>query len=305
MLLTKKYFTVATIVSFFIFHQHTFSAEISGDSTKTKKPVESFGDIFNSHKLLLGKNVISGNVTYLLGRTVFEYKSSKNQDSIRYEFRNTISASLKIRFYKEFNLKTNFFYHLNRNAYQPWTADYFYSLTRFNWRPNTFSYGYENYANNRYTDNSEQFAKKFLQGYYFISYNHNLPEKVLSKIRIDKSTNFNITYLLRYAINYRDKNQDVKGDFTHGKTTAGISSRYMIAKNFFIEGGAYFYLDEKQKSPWDADYTWGFGYFDWRPFKVSFTYGNWVINRFNGKNENYSHYSFPDGDFSATLNFAW
>ncbi len=269
-------------------------------SEKTKKERLHMGDVFGSDHFLLGKGIISGAFSYTLGRMVFD-----EAGSVRKEFRNTLGASMRIHLFEEVSISGTFYKHLNPNAYQKWTADFFYSLKRFNWRPNTFSYGYENFANNRYDDSGQTLLDKVKLGYFFISYQHNLPGKLLKKIKLDETTGITFSYSTRFSPYYFGKNQDILGGWDNGKTTFGFSSRYTILKNIFMEGAVYYYLDKRQQLPWDPDFTYGFGFFDWRPFKFSFTYGSWVINRFSGKNPDLPSYGFADGDFTVAFNYAW
>jgi hypothetical protein len=57
--------------------------------------------------------------------------------------------------------------------------------------------------------------------------------------------------------------------------------------------------------PWDPDYTYGFGYFDWRSFRLSLTYGNWAINRWPGRKKVFEEYGFLDGQFRVIANWIW
>jgi hypothetical protein len=73
-----------------------------------------------------------------------------------------------------------------------------------------------------------------------------------------------------------------------------------------VEGAVYYYFSPMfTQLPWDPDYSYGFGYFDWRSFRVSLTYGNWAINRFGGKNKLYPTYNFLDGQFKVMVNWIW
>lgn len=267
---------------------------------KDSKELQSMGDVLGSNNFLLGKGIVSGNFTYTLGRMVFD-----EGGLVRKEFRNTLGASVKIKLFEEVSLNGSFYKHLNPNAYQKWTADFFYSLKRFNWRPNTFSYGYENYSNNRYSDDAQDILDKMKLGYFFLSYQHNLPEKRRKKILLDETTNISFSYLARFSPYYFDNEQNILGGWDKGKTTFGMSARYTIVNNIFIEGAVYYYLNKSQQLPWDPDFTYGFGYFNWKAFKFSFSYGNWVINRFEGKNPYHPSYSFADGDFTVTFNWVW
>jgi hypothetical protein len=75
----------------------------------------------------------------------------------------------------------------------------------------------------------------------------------------------------------------------------------------YVESAVYYYPEEKlKKAPWDPDYSYGFGYFDWRSFRLSVTYGNWAVNRFPWNEQtDYPHYGFLDGNFRIIANWIW
>jgi hypothetical protein len=271
---------------------------------KTKfKEMEHFGDVFHSNKFLLGQNRISGNISYNWGRVML-------QDETGYHsvYRNALGFFTRIRFFEEFSLNTTFYKNFEKRADVRWIGDFGYAIGRFTWRPNKFNYGYENYINNKYSDSWDELGRKFMEGNYFLSYSHFLPEKMLDAIKIDSTTNFRINYFAKYAIRYRDENNIQHGDILHGKPVVGIGARYTVFWNIYIEGATYFYFNPSlQKQPWDPDYSYGFGYFDWRAFRASITYGNWAVNRFswNKDQQKYPYYGFLDGQFRVSVNYIW
>lgn len=282
-------------------------------TAKVRKPYpESFGDVFGTRKALMGKNVFSGSVGHSMGRLVYIDEVDGGEKMI---FRNSFFANLQARIYKELIFTTSLFafYNQDINTNVPWIADYFYGLKWFNWRPKTFSYGYENYVDNKY-DRPDKFGKLFLQGFYFVSWNHNLPQKWIDAIRLDESTNFNITYMARYFVQYRDTANVIHGlgKGGWGKAQVGVSMRYTIWKRIYIEAAAFYYPydyngGEVTQVTWDPDFTYGFGYFDYRAFRFSITYGNWVMNRFpfNPPDGTPPTYGILDGDLRFTFNWAW
>jgi len=266
------------------------------------KDMKDFRDVFHYDKLLLGDNRISGNVSYNTGRVIVDDGHSKHP-----EYRNAIGFFTRIRFLEEFSINSTFYKDYNPEANARWISDFTYSIGRYNWRPKKVNFGYENYLNNKYTDNFNQFTDKFMEGYYFVSYNSSLSDSTLKKIRIDNSTNVKFTYFLRYSLHYKDENNVMHGGgLFSGKPTAGIACRYTLFWNIYAEGALYFYTNpSKYKQPWDPDYTYGFGYFDWRSFRISITYGNWAINRFRWNKSPYPYYGFKDGNFKVAANFIW
>ncbi len=41
--------------------------------------------------------------------------------------------------------------------------------------------------------------------------------------------------------------------------------KYGIHKWLYVTTTAYYYPHRSQQQPWDPDFTYGFGYFDWHP----------------------------------------
>lgn len=262
--------------------------------------MKDFRDVTHKDKLLMGKRRISGNIAYNTGRVLVEDSYEK-----KYEVRSAIGYFTRIRFFEEFSFNTTFYQDFNPRASARWTSNFTYSLARYHWKPNRFNFGYENYVNNRYSDDFQTFGDKFLEGYYFISYNQMLGEKGLSKIRLDQSTNVKIIYFARYSFKYRDRMENSLGGFFNGKSSMGANMRYTIWKNLYLEGAFYLYPEEPKKMPWDPDFTYGFGYYDWRSFRCSLTYGNWAINRFPWNKTVYPEYGLLDGNFKFTVNYMW
>jgi mRNA-degrading endonuclease HigB of HigAB toxin-antitoxin module len=265
------------------------------------RDMKDMRDVFHYNKFLLGKNRIIGNISYNTGRVLID-----DGHNIHKEYRSAIGFYTRIRFLEEFSFNTTFFKDFNPKASARWIADYSYSIGRYNWRPNKFNYGYENYINNKYSDNFKTFSEKFMEGYYFVSFSHSLSEKAIQKIKLDSTTSLKLTYFTRYSIKYRDENEVTHGGLFDGKSTIGAAFRFTMFWNIYIESAVYFYVDPNQKKqPWDPDYTYGFGYFDWRSFRFSLTYGNWAINSFPWNKTAYPQYGFVDGNFRFVANYIW
>jgi hypothetical protein len=124
-------------------------------------------------------------------------------------------------------------------------------------------------------------------------------------IKFDETSGIKMTYFVRYSIKYRDKFDKLNGGLIGGKAVIGVGSRYTIIKNIYIEGALYYYPEQYKKQPWDPDFSYGFGYFDWRSFRLSLTYGNWSVNRFPWNKNEYKRYGFLDGNFRITASWIW
>lgn len=283
------------------------------------KDMKDFRDVFHYDKLLLGDDIISGNISYNTGRVILNDEEGK-----RYVYRHAMGFYTRIRVVEEFFVNTTFFKDFNKEAAPHFMSDYTYSVGRYNWRPRTWSYGYENYQPNKYTDSSKERLEKFLQGNFFVSYGLVLPKLSEIKFKRNKSDTTEVTldsiailkklskiklsWFARYAYKYRDREEQLRGgsNLWGGKPMAGVSARYTFWRNFYIEGATNFYLIPVQKQDWDPDFTYGFGYFDYRSFRMSFMYGSYAVNRFpwNGKKA-YEDFGFLDGTFRVVANYMW
>ncbi|MBA3705672.1 MAG: hypothetical protein H0W84_07145 [Bacteroidetes bacterium] len=257
-------------------------------------------DVTHKNKFLMGKNRILGNISYNTGRVVIDDGQEKKN-----EMRSALGFFTRIRFFEQFSFNTTFYKDFNPKASARWIPNFTYSLARYNWKPNKLSYGYENYLNNRYTDNIYALGNKFNEGYYFISYGQALSDSVLQKIKLDNSTSLRLTYFIRYSLKYRTADEKLRGGLAYGKPVLGASFRLTLIWNIYVESAVYFYPVAKQKAPWDPDFSYGFGYFDWRSFRLSFTYGNWAVNRFPWNEKFYPYYGFLDGNFRVLVNWIW
>ena len=268
---------------------------------KKFKEMKDFRDVFHYNKMGMGTNRFSGHFSYNWGRVKVDNGVEK-----RDEYRQAIGFYARYRFLEEFFVNVNLFKDFNPKAEARWISNFTYSLGRYNWRNKKINFGYENYVNNKYTDNVRTLGNKFLEGFYFASYNLFLNDSMTKWIRLDQSTSLRFTGFVRYAIKYRDENEIVHGGIAAGKTILGVSARYTIYKNIYGESALYFYPEASiKKQPWDPDYSYGFGYFDYRSFRLSLTYGNWVINRFSWNKQYYPSYGFLDGNFRLTANWIW
>jgi hypothetical protein len=272
-------------------------------TARIKKPKDwvNMRDVFHSEKFLMGRRIFSGNISYNTGRVIL----NDGKGNLHSVTREALGFFTRIAIIEEFSLNTTFYKNFNPLANQQWISDFTYSLGRYNWRPKTVNFGYENYINNRYSDGLEVLTQKFLQGYYFLSVGHNLPDKLMSFIRIDSTSNIRFNYFIRHAFRYKDQYEQIHAG--SGRTSMGASANYMIFRSIYVEGAVYYYFNsEKVKQPWDPDFSYGFGYFDYRPFRFSLTYGNWVINRFPWSAPSpYTYYGLLDGNLRLIFNYSW
>jgi hypothetical protein len=265
---------------------------------KKFKEMKNMRDVLHLDKLWMGKRRISGGISYNTGRVIVD--DGKNKFPV---WRQAMAYSIRYRFYEEFCMNLTFFNELNKQVIAPWIGDYSFGFGRYNWKKRKINFGYENFGNHKYNDNFKTFLGKFLEGYIFCSYNFQF-QKLNKFLRIDPSTAVHFVAFSRYSVNFRNDREETLGGLFNGKPVTGLAARYIVLKDIYIESAIYFYLPGR-KQPWDPDYSYGFGYFNWRAFRISMTYGNWAINRFPWNSNSYSSYGFLDGNFRVVANWTW
>ncbi len=263
---------------------------------------DNFGQMWGIENSILGKSKVRGDAGY-----VFSIISYKPKDDTLYNFqRNAINLNFDINFYKHLHARTSFYIDLSTSPVKPpFLSDLFYQLGWYDWHNKSFSFGYENYQPNnifrKEGDRKTDWAENFRRGMLFASFNYDLLQKN-SALKYDKTSQIRVVPAIRYFYEYSDKYGIVKGG--NHKIVLTTAARWTIIKNIYVEGAVYYYPDKNSKLPWDADFTYGFGMFDWRAFKMNFSYGNWIANRFPWNEKQMTYYGFLNGEFKATFTWA-
>ena len=271
-----------------------------GISSVSKAQYDNFGQMWGIENSVIGTGKVRGDIGY-----TFSIITYKPKDDTLYVFpRNSVNLNFDFNLYKHLHLRTAFYVDMNTSPTKPpFLSDLFYQIGWYDWHNKSFSFGYENYQphnlfqkNGRKTDWMENFRR----GFFFASYNYDLLSR-RSGMKYDESSQIRIVPGIRYYYEYSDKYGVNKAG--NSKIALSTATRWTIAKGIYIEGAVYYYPVKDTKLPWDADYTYGFGIFDWRAFKMNFSYGNWIANRFPG-NEKEMEHDFFNGEVKATFTWA-
>jgi hypothetical protein len=184
--------------------------------------------------------------------------------------------------------------YLEPERRHPWQGDYSYAFGYDDWRPKTLSLVYSNYGNNRVTSD-ETTGARFLEGTLSGAYKFNLPAVIAEPMLIDRSQSIGC----RVAYNISAKYEREDGSIASDKHSAQAGCRYPIWRRAYLDWTVYTYLRGEQRS-WDPDYTYGFGWFDWRPQRFSVQYSNYSGNRWPGRKRPPHTGRFRDGQVTLT-----
>jgi hypothetical protein len=265
------------------------------------KDMKNMRDVLHHDGFLLGRNRITGSISNNFGRLII----NENGREVK-RFRSVMGYFIRFRFFEEYSVNLTFYQDLNKKAVAPWSPHLNYSIGRYQWRLNKFNYGYENYLPNRFDENGTQWRNKFFQGYYYVSYSHLLPDSLRKYTQIDSTSMLKITYFFRYYINYNGEGLNSNPTkFEYSKQVFGASVRYIMGRNIFIEFAPVIHLKKRTQLPWDPDFTYGIGYFDYRAFRISASYNNYGPNRWPWNHTEALTNKFVDGNFRLAFNWIW
>jgi len=182
----------------------------------------------------------------------------------------------------------------------PWEPDFTYSFGYDNWRPNTFSLVYANYTNSRFSRDDGKPATRFEYGRVSAGYKFLLPAALHSPWDDGEAGRINCRVGYHYTPRYEVPNAPDR----HGQQAASFGCRAPIWRNLFADLTAYDYVAGVQR-PWDPDYTYSFGWFDWRPNHLSVQYTNYSGTRYPGRDRTPHTGRFNDGAITVTYNLAF
>ena len=176
------------------------------------------------------------------------------------------------------------------NKYSP---DFRYSFGYDDWHPNTFSLVYGNYGDNRFFPTSNNRRTYPEQGSWTFAYKFSLPKAVEKHLLIQKgdamTCQVGTTWVPRfYSLQDNDR--------LRNKHVLLGGCGYSFVQHYFIRFTAFYYPDSSQQQPWDADYTYSFGYSAYKPGTFSIQYNNYSGTRYPWHKD--SNANFREGTVS-------
>jgi poly(3-hydroxybutyrate) depolymerase len=244
----------------------------------------------------------SGNFAFIFPIRKSEVYNKKGSNSQGEPNNNlALTASLRYNPISYWFADVTLYKYINTDLQAPWHPDYTYTFGYDDWHPYTFSLVYGNYNGNRFNLNNNETSTNFWEGIFSLGWKFptfNFFESLL-KVHSTSGLGHKISY--NVVPKYSDISIDTKQDW---KQSISLYTKYSIYKSFYIDVNLFYYLNPSQQQPWDPDFTYTFGYFDWHAGTFSFQYSNYSGNRYFWRDQQTGNTgSFADGFF--LISWSW
>jgi hypothetical protein len=188
-------------------------------------------------------------------------------------------------------------FYSNPDLQAPWNPDFTYVFGYRDWHPYTLGFTYSNYGGNRFNPDPGKSVTCFECGAFTWSWKFPVPRWMTHPFVAWEEGRVGCTVSYTLVPKYTDLASNSVKD---NKQTLGMGCRYNIVGWWYFQLNVKHYLDKSTIQPWDADYTYGFGYFDWHPGVISIQYNNYSNNRFPWSEQPASGGKFRDGALSVS-----
>lgn len=201
---------------------------------------------------------------------------------------STLQLGLKYTPLSYWFLSINKTVYLQSNLQNPWNPDFSYSFGYNDWHPWALSLVYSNNLGNDLGGEKPDFG----DGQLTLSTAFSLPPSIERW----------------FVTGYGDAvgcNTGSTLSPSSGKLTATFGCKYSLPNGLYVNFGLFYYPDASSQEAWNPDFSYSFGYFDWRPGSVSFSYGNPSGNRFKRSETAKGTGGFKNGSLSLSWSKSW
>lgn len=214
----------------------------------------------------------------------------------------TLQAEVRVNPVSYWFAGITFYRYLYEDRQQPWNPDFTYTFGYDDWHPNTFSLVYGNYSGNRLNPEPDETHSRFRQGTWSAGYKFRLPEPIDALLKADEKHEIGCNVNASVTPRYSDLRTSSMKKY---KRSLSLGCRYMLPNNLYANLTAFYYPDRAQQQPWDPDFTYGFGYFDWRPGTITIQYNNYSGNRYPWRDGESGQGGFRRGSVSISWSKSW
>ncbi len=214
----------------------------------------------------------------------------------------TVRATVKYNPVGAWFAAGTFYYYKDGDLQQDWNPDFSYVFGYDDWRPYTFSLVYSNYGGNRINPDRSSGSEvtEFNEGTISLGWKFPLPKKIAKPFLLFKDGGIGCIVNYHVSPQFFDLASSRNRPW---KQAASLGCKYTIKGNWYVNWNAFYYPKSFQQQPWDPDFTYGIGYFDWRPGTISIQYNNYSGNRFPWRQRGPDTGRFTDGEFS--ISWGW
>jgi hypothetical protein len=199
-------------------------------------------------------------------------------------------------------VNVNFHTYIDRSLQKSWDPDFTYVFGYDDWHPYTLSLTYSNFGGNRINPENGKKHTAFDEGTWSLGWKFP-PPKFISEVLTSgygDSIGCNTSYNLTPTYTDSKTNKSMRN-----KSVLNLGCKYNIHSWWYLNFSVFHYLDSDQKQPWNPDYTYGFGYFDWHPGSLSLQYNNYSGNRFSSSDRAPGTGEFKNGSITLAWSYAW
>lgn len=190
--------------------------------------------------------------------------------------------------------------YLRPSLKRPWNPEFTYGFGYDDWHPRTWSFTYGNYNGNRLDPDraTGEHRWNFDRGTWTAAYKFDLPDPWKRDSRDQFGCRAGVNLTPRYT-------EAASAALREWKQSATLGCRYALAGGWFASFTAVAWPKGSQQQPWDPDFTYGFGYFNWRPGGLSVQYNNYSGNRWPGRERAARQGTLRNGSLSVSWNLPW
>ncbi len=191
--------------------------------------------------------------------------------------------------------------YVSKGAQQPWNPDFTYVVGYDDWHPYTLSLVYANYNGNRFNPQQRLNGTRtdVPEGTFTLGWKLKVPNGLDRAMAVHSSGGTAVQVHYSWTPDYTT----AAGTRGHAKQKIGATFKYSVYKWWYVTATPYYYLDPSKQQPWDPDYTWGVGYFDWHPGSFSIQYNTYAGNRFPWHHNRGPGAHLRDG--AVTMSWSW
>jgi hypothetical protein len=214
----------------------------------------------------------------------------------------TLQAGLKYTPISYWFINVNFSYYLEKSLQKSWDPDFTYVFGYDDWHPYTLSLTYSNFGGNRLHPAPGQKHTHFDEGTWSLGWKFPPPEWVEHLLTSGYGDSMGCNTSYNFTPTYTDSKTN-KAMSSKGVLSMGC--KYNFYSWWYVNFAIFYYPDSSQKQPWNPDYTYGFGYFDWHPGTLSLQYNNYSGNRFSSSERAPGTGGFENGALTLSWSHSW